>query len=111
MTNQPSPATLSSPHEQLGIPPDATPAEIKAAYHARLRQYPAHSHPQDFKAIRAAYETLNQKSKLAPLDEILTIRPFETELDPESSQKLEQLTHQARAQVEVSLTDLLRLTF
>lgn len=107
----PSPALLSSPYERLGITPDASPTEIKAAYHARLRHYPAHSHPQDFKAIRSAYETLNQKSKSELSDEILTIKPFEAELDPESLQKLEQLEQKARAQVEVSLTDLLRLTF
>lgn len=111
MSTQSSPATLSSPYEQLGITADATPAQIKAAYHARLRQYPAHSHPEDFKAIRAAYETLNQRSKSAPQEEILMIRSFPTDLDPESRQRLEHLEQKAKAQVEITLTELLRLTF
>ena len=48
-------------YEILGLSPEATPAQLKSAYHAKLRSFPAHSHPQEFKAVRQAYETLRQR--------------------------------------------------
>ena len=51
---------MTDHYEQLGIAPGATPAEIKAAYHAKLKEFPAHTHPQEFKATRAAYEALRK---------------------------------------------------
>lgn len=106
----PTPSTLSSPYAQLGIAPEASAAEIKTAYHTRLRQYPAHSHPQDFKAIRAAYETLRQKSKTpqSQQDAMLALLPLEAPLDP---QLLDHLQQQATAQVQLTLADLIRLSF
>jgi curved DNA-binding protein CbpA len=47
-------------YDRLGLSAGATSAEIKAAYHAKLKEFPAHTHPQDFKAIRTAYETLRK---------------------------------------------------
>jgi hypothetical protein len=92
--------------DRLGLSPGATPAEIKAAYHAKLKEFPAHSHPQDFKAIRAAYEAL-RKAPQAEDDFFATV-PIQAELD---AALLDQLQQRATAAVDVTLEDLIRLTF
>lgn len=94
-------------YEQLGISPGATSAQIKAAYHAKLREFPAHTYPQEFKAIRAAYEAL-RKGETTQDEDLLKIRPLEAELNPEL---LKQVREKAVAQLEVSLDDLIRATF
>ena len=93
--------------ERLGIAPDATPAQIKAAYHAKLREFPAHTHPQEFKAVRAAYEAL-RKGGQNQFEDFFTPRPIPAELEPEL---LQQLKQRAIAQVELSLEELIQLTF
>ncbi|MDZ8049945.1 MAG: DnaJ domain-containing protein [Aulosira sp. ZfuVER01] len=98
---------MTSHYERLGISPEATPAEIKAAYHAKLREFPAHSHPEEFKAIRTAYEAL-RKGETTQHEDFLKIRPLEAELNPEV---LEQVREKAIAQLEISLEDLIRATF
>ena len=91
----------------LGLTPTATPAEIKAAYHLKLREFPAHTHPQEFKAIRAAYEVLRKGNN--PADELVFIPKNETaEFD---SEQIARLRQQAIAQIEVTLEELMRLTF
>ncbi|MGB3309730.1 MAG: DnaJ domain-containing protein [Nodosilinea sp.] len=93
-------------YDRLGLSPGAAPAEIKAAYHAKLKEFPAHTHPQDFKAIRAAYEALRK----APQGEadFFAVVPIQAELD---QALLDQLQQQAIAAVDVTLEDLIRLTF
>ncbi|WP_250126351.1 hypothetical protein [Chroococcidiopsis sp. CCMEE 29] len=98
---------MTSPYDRLGISSNATLAEIKAAYHANLRKFPAHTHPEEFKAIRAAYEAI-RKGETTKLDDFLKVRPLEASLDPEL---LRQLRERALAQVEVSLNELIRETF
>ena len=91
--------------DRLGLAVGATPAEIKAAYHAQLKAFPAHQYPQEFKAIRAAYEAL----KNAPTEtDFFELKPIEVELD---LRRLEALRSQATDEVEVSLKDLIYLTF
>lgn len=94
-------------YDRLGITSDATPAEIKAAYHAKLREFPAHSHPHDFKAIRMAYETLRKRDQRAEAD-FFQPQPIKAELDPE---RLQQLRERALSQIEVSIEELIHLTF
>jgi len=96
-----------SNHERLGVALNATPAEIKAAYHAKLREFPAHTYPEEFKAVRAAYEALRQGIS-GQFEDLLKVRPLEPSLDAEA---LAQLRQRAMAQVEVSFSDLIRLTF
>jgi curved DNA-binding protein CbpA len=98
---------MTDHYQQLGIPVGATPAEIKAAYHAKLREFPAHTYPQEFKAIREAYEALRQ-GETTQSEDFLQIRPLEAELSPEI---LKQVQEKAIAQLEVSLEDLIRATF
>ncbi|MEM9904496.1 MAG: DnaJ domain-containing protein [Cyanobacteria bacterium P01_D01_bin.44] len=93
-------------YERLGLSAGATPAEIKAAYHAKLKAFPAHSHPQEFKAIRAAYEALRKAPQAA--DDFFDLKPIEAELD---EALLNQLQQRATAAVDVTLEDLIYLTF
>jgi curved DNA-binding protein CbpA len=98
---------MTSQYEYLGISPGATSAEIKAAYHAKLRQFPAHTYPDEFKAIRSAYEALRQGEKNQH-ENFLKVRPLEIKLDPEI---LSQLQAKAIAQLSISLEDMIRATF
>ncbi|TVQ05799.1 MAG: molecular chaperone DnaJ [Leptolyngbya sp. DLM2.Bin27] len=93
-------------YDRLGLSPGATPTEIKAAYHAKLKQFPAHTHPQEFKAIRAAYEAL-RKAPRAENDFFAEV-PAQPELD---QALLDQLQQRAIAAVDVTFEDLIRLTF
>jgi hypothetical protein len=94
-------------YERLEVTADVTPADLKAAYHKKLRQFPAHSHPQEFKAIRAAYEAI-RKGESAIDEDYFQVRPLDIELD---KMLLQQLHQRVIAQTEVSLEELLRLTF
>ncbi len=93
-------------YDRLALSPGATLAEIKAAYHAKLREFPAHTHPQEFKAIRTAYETL-RKAPQGEADFFAAV-PIQATLDPA---RLSQLQQRASEAVEVTLADLIRLTF
>ena len=95
-------------YDQLGIAPGATPAEIKAAYHAQLKAFPAHSHPQEFKAIRAAYEALRKAPNQQPTDDFLEPKPVGTSLD---QSLIDELRVQTTAAADVSLEELILLTF
>ncbi|MEM9162479.1 MAG: DnaJ domain-containing protein [Cyanobacteria bacterium P01_F01_bin.4] len=97
---------MQAHYERLGLSAGATPAEIKAAYHAKLKAFPAHSHPQEFKAIRAAYEALRKAPQAA--DDFFDLKPIEAELD---EALLTQLQQRATAAVAVTLEDLIYLTF
>ena len=46
-------------YELLGIKADASTDELKRAYFGKVRLYPPERYPEDFKKIRAAYETLS----------------------------------------------------
>jgi curved DNA-binding protein CbpA len=98
---------MTSHYEQLGISPGATGAEIKAAYHKKLREFPAHTYPKEFKAVREAYEALRKGETTQPGD-FLKVRPLQAELNQEI---LKQVEEKAIAQLEISLNDLIRATF
>ncbi len=98
---------MTSHYERLGISREATPAQIKAAYHAKLREFPAHTYPKEFKEIRAAYEAI-RKGEATQYDDFLKIHPLEAELNPDV---LKQVRSKAISQLEVSLNDLIRATF
>jgi curved DNA-binding protein CbpA len=99
---------MTSAYDRLGIAPDATPAALKAAYHAKLREFPAHTHPEEFKAVRSAYESIRKGEAAQAEDNFLQMRPIEVVFDPD---QLQQLHQQALAQLTVSLDDLIRETF
>jgi curved DNA-binding protein CbpA len=98
---------MASHYEVLGVSSGATLEEIKAAYHAKLREFPAHTYPNEFKEIRTAYEALRQGEK-KQYEDFFQLRPLEMELDPDL---LQQLHDKAIAQLEISLDTLIRATF
>lgn len=97
---------MSDPYVVLGLPPNHDAAALKAAYHRRLRECPAHSHPEEFKQIRSAYETLRAAgtSRADPLQPA----PLRVSLDPEALAAAER---RVQAACRLQLHDLLRLTF
>jgi DnaJ-class molecular chaperone len=95
-------------YDRLGIAPGASPAEIKAAYHLKLKEFPAHKHPQEFKAIRAAYEALQKGGQDNSYADFFKMLPTEMELD---QVMLTQLREKATEQAQVSLDELMRLTY
>ncbi|NJP12585.1 MAG: J domain-containing protein, partial [Leptolyngbyaceae cyanobacterium RU_5_1] len=99
---------MTSPHDRLGISPTATPDEIKAAYHAKLREFPAHRHPEEFKAIRAAYDAIRKGDTASADDFFFLVRPLEATIDPAVVQQLRQ---RVVSQLNVSLEELIRETF
>jgi hypothetical protein len=99
---------MTSPYDHLGVLPTATPAEIKAAYHAKLKEFPAHSHPDDFKAVRSAYDAIRKGESSQADDFFFNVRPVEVTLDPEV---LEQLRKRVSDRLEISLEELIRETF
>jgi hypothetical protein len=98
---------MSTPHDLLGVPTDATPKIAKAAYHAKLKEFPAHTHPTEFKAIRTAYEAI-QKGITSPSENFFKPSPIGISIEPATIAALKQ---QLTTHIEVSLEDLLRLTF
>jgi hypothetical protein len=98
---------MTTPHDLLGIPVDATPKVAKAAYHAKLREFPAHIHPTEFKAVRTAYEAI-QKGITSPDENFFKPSPIGLSIEPEV---IESLKQKLTAHLEVSLEELLRSTF
>lgn len=99
---------MTSPYDRLGVSTTATPEEIKAAYHRKLKEFPAHHHPEEFKAIRAAYDAIRKGGTSQADDFFFLVRPLETKLDPDL---VEHLRQQVVAQLEVSVEELIRETF
>ena len=91
----------------LEIPADATPAQAKAAYHAKLREFPAHTHPTEFKAIRATYEAFG-KGETQSDENFFKPRPLKISIEPAV---IEELKKSLISHLEVSLDDMLRNTF
>jgi hypothetical protein len=97
---------MQNPYELLGVSPQASSAEVKAAYHARLRNYPAHSHPLEFQQIRDAYERIRAAD--VHRGDPLQPGPLLAQLDAEQVAAIEaDLQNSAR----LSLHDLIRLSF
>ncbi|MDR1575100.1 MAG: DnaJ domain-containing protein, partial [Treponema sp.] len=59
---------VSNHYDLLGIEPTAGPQEIKRAYFTLVRQYPPERFPEEFKRLRAAYETLSNEQSRAAYD-------------------------------------------
>lgn len=98
---------MTTPFEQLGITADAGPKEIKRAYHAKLKEFPAHTHPKEFKAIRSAYDAI-RKGSTVTVEEFLKRKPLEASFD---DNVLATLREQAIAKVQIDLKTITRLTF
>jgi Flp pilus assembly protein TadD len=55
-------------YEVLGIEKNADAQEIKRAYFSLVRQFPPERFPEEFKVLRAAYDTLMDEKKRAEYD-------------------------------------------
>ena len=62
-------------YEVLGVERDAEAAEIKRAYFKLVRQYPPERFPEEFKEIRAAYDTLSDAERRAEFDKFGELPP------------------------------------
>ena len=49
---------MADPYAVLGLDPDPTDAAVRAAYLAKVREFPPEQHPERAAAVRAAYESL-----------------------------------------------------
>lgn len=54
-----------TPWEILGLSPEAGDAEIRAAYLAKVKQYPPDRMPEDFERVRDAYGVLRDPRRRA----------------------------------------------
>ena len=77
------PVLDENPHTIIGVTPDATPEEIRAAYLNKIKEYPPETFPAEFERIRDAYAMLSDaryRSRLM-LQSINPEAPLETLLD------------------------------
>lgn len=96
---------MTDPCSLLGVTSEASTAELKAAYHRALRRFPAHSHPQEFQQIRAAYDSLRAAGEQR--GDPLQPGPLLSQLDAGALAALEA---QVRDSCRIDLATLLRLT-
>ena len=97
--------------EVLGVAPDADLAAVKAAYRAKLKEFPAHSHPEEFKAVRAAYEALRKpggQTSAAEDKGLMEPKMLGANVDAELITALRQ---RVMAEVEKPLEELIKLSF
>ena len=52
-------------HEILGVPPNASEDEIRAAYLLKVREFPPDRAPEEFERVRDSYDTLRNPRKRA----------------------------------------------
>jgi curved DNA-binding protein CbpA len=77
------PIENQDPYEVLGIPENSSEAEIRAAYLRKVREFPPDRAPEQFQAIRQAYDTLKDPGErlLAVIRAANPFRPLPTLLD------------------------------
>lgn len=94
-------------YQTLGLSLNASQTEIKSAYLAKLREFPAHSHPQEFKAIRLAYEKLKKMSP-THTEDFFDPGVIQVTLD---NKLISSIRQKALAKVQLSYSDIVKLTF
>jgi curved DNA-binding protein CbpA len=55
--------SVPSPYAVLGVTPDADDERIRAAYLAKLKQYPPDRSPAEFEQVRDAYDLLRDRRR------------------------------------------------
>ncbi|NEQ99752.1 MAG: molecular chaperone DnaJ [Cyanothece sp. SIO2G6] len=96
-------------YDRIGIALDTPLADVKKAYRAKLKEFPAHSHPQEFKDIRASYEAIQAHIKSPDkTEDFFDLSPIEEKLDETA---IAQIKQRAIETVEMSAKDLIALTF
>lgn len=64
-----------NPYAVLGLPREASPADIRKAYYDLVRRHPPERDPEGFRRVRAAYEALRTHSARANTDRQLVQMP------------------------------------
>jgi curved DNA-binding protein CbpA len=85
-----------SHYETLGVAKNAGEGEIKRAYFGLVRKYQPDRFPEEFKEIRAAYETLGDREKRAKYDAAGSLPPSVAAAFQEA-QRLDQFGRCAKA--------------
>lgn len=67
--------TVENPYAVLGIKRDASEAEIKQAYFAKVREHSPEHDPEGFKRIRAAYDKIRSAKTRTETDLFLVESP------------------------------------
>lgn len=71
---------MLDPYRTLGISIDAGDEAVHQAYLHQIRKYPPERHPQEFKAVRRAYELLETRHKRLQYELFDTEQPTLPEL-------------------------------
>ncbi|MBF0287886.1 MAG: DnaJ domain-containing protein [SAR324 cluster bacterium] len=95
-----------NPYTILEIPEDADQTAIKKAYFAKIKQSPPDKNPEQFKIIRAAYESALKKKQSAQTIGTLQIMKLEKQTIASPLEILRSIQRQ-----EVSISQLIKLTF
>jgi curved DNA-binding protein CbpA len=102
------------PFAVLGVERDATAEDVRRAYFRLVRQNPPEAHPEEFKRIRAAYETLRSPLRRAELA-LMAFGGLPTEVDldlvAQASEADDFNVVTALLAVELSVSDLARSDF
>lgn len=70
------------PYLILGVPRDVSPADLRRAYTRLIRRYKPEHHPEHFRRIRAAYETLQSYAQWSLLFQPEEVPPAPSEEVP-----------------------------
>ncbi len=101
------------PYVVLGVDRRATAEDVRQAYFRLVRRYTPEAHPDEFKAVRAAYETLRSPLRRAQLS-LLAFDETVLDLDLDLVASAETDTVDWAAvllAVEVSSSDVARTEF
>ena len=102
------------PYAVLGLEQDAGAEDVRRAYFRLVRQYPPEAHPDEFKRIREAYETLRSPLRRAELA-LMAFGGLPTEVDLDLVARAGEADDSdlvsALLAVELSVSDLARSDF
>ena len=81
--------SISDPYRVLGLGPEAGDEQIRAAYLAKLKQFPPDRAPVEFEQVRDAYELLRDRRRRAQhtLFSVNPNAPLESLLDGTETQR------------------------
>jgi hypothetical protein len=106
-------AMSGDPYLVLGVDRRATAEDVRQAYFRLVRRYAPEAHPEEFKAVRAAYEALRSPLRRAELS-LLAFDESVADIDLDLVASAESVDVDLAAvllAVELSASDLARTEF